>query len=384
MASRIAQLHQLLSAPSRYQAAIDAASTPQLAASTAQLPRQRGISSPLSDQSALQAVVWADLTDQTANLLTREAALSIPALARQRHIIAGSIARCPLVVVDAATGTPIPEQPIWLSRTDRLVSPYHRTLWTVDDQLFDGWALWRCERGYGGALLGVEHIAYERWGTDDAGRIEVDGELVADGEVIALPGPHPGILHFGASALRRTLDNLDAAANAARNPSAYLELHYEGDDELTDDQIDALIERWAKARRGLNGGVSYTNKYLRVIEHGTHESHLLVEGRNADAVDVSRMVSSPAAMADATNAGASLTYETTAGRNAELIDYGIGLYLDSIAARLSLDDVVPRGQRVVFDTSELRTVAPSSTDTDAAGVASTPAPAAPAPEGAQA
>src|SRR5690606_38149809 len=163
------------------------------------------------------------------------------------------------------------------------------------------------------------------------------------------------------AALRRTINNLEAAANAARNPSAYLELHYTGDADLTDEQIDAHVARWAKARRGENGGVAWTNKVREVREHGTHETHLLVEGRNADAVDVSRLVASPASMADATNAGASLTYETTEGRNGEFVDYGVGLYMDAIAARLSMDDVVPRGWRTAFDTSELRALAPAPT-----------------------
>ena len=57
-------------------------------------------------------------------------------------------------------------------------------------------------------------------------------------------------------------------------------------------------------------------------------------------------------MLDATTAGASLTYETVAGRNAKFIDYGVALYLEPIEARLSMDDVVPRGQRVAFDLSD--------------------------------
>jgi hypothetical protein len=253
---------------------------------------------------------------------------------------------------------------VWMQRTDGDVSPYHRMLWTVDDLLFHGWSLWRAERGFGGTLLDAERIPAERWEVDPADRVMIDGELVRDqSEVIIIPGPHEGILNFGAGALRRTIANLDAAANAARNPSAYLELHYTGDADLTPEQIDTHIGRWAAARRGENGGVAWTNKVLELREHGTHESHLLIEGRNADAVDVSRLVSSPASMADATNAGASLTYETTEGRNGEFIDYGVSLYMDAIAATLSMDNVVPRGQRTRFDTTELRATSPSTTGT---------------------
>lgn len=318
--------------------------------------------------STLQQIVWADLEGLDTSILTRATAIAIPALARQRHLLCGTIARCPLV--DMVAGTAVDErlQPGWMTRTDGLVSPYHRMLWTVDDLIFHGWSLWETQRGYRpadeqtGALLNAERVNPDRWEVDEyTGQILVDGEPKRPAEVIAIPGPHEGILNFGSGALKRTIDNLDAAANAARNPSAYLELHYTGDADLTPEQINEHIERWAKARRGQNGGVAWTNKVLEVKEHGSHEAQLLIDGRNADAVDVSRMVSSPAAMADATNAGASLTYETTEGRNGEFIDYGVGLYMDAIAARLSMDDVVPRGHRTAFDTADLRAIAPLPT-----------------------
>jgi hypothetical protein len=329
------------------------------------MPRQVGPASWTNQPNHLQAVVWHDLAPGAPPLMTRDALMAIPAMARQRHLLAGTLARCPLVVLDAATDTPLPTQPLWPTRTDGAVHPYHRMLWTADDVLFHGWSVWSTTRGYATAgvspLLTGDRIDPARWEIDEVGRISVDDELVTADQVIAIPGPHEGVLNFGAPALRRVLDNLDAAANAARNPSAYLELHYVGDDPMTDDEIDKHIARWAAARRGEHGGVAWTNKVIELREHGTHESHLLIEGRNADAVDVSRLVSSPAAMADATNAGASLTYETTAGRNGQFIDYGVGLYMDAIAARLSMDDVVPRGQRTSFDTTQLRTIAPSAT-----------------------
>jgi hypothetical protein len=346
-------------------AAVRAAELEAASQSQALAPMQVGIESPFPHVSELSTIVWADLTGGDFTPLTRAGAMSIPALARQRHQLCGTSARCPLVVMEGAT--PVPQTGAhWTTRTDGQMSPYHRMLWTVDDLLFSGWSLWRTTRGYATAgtppLLSADRIPMERWEAErETGFIKVDGEYVDALDVILIPGPHEGILNFGASALRRMLDNLDAAANAARNPSAYLELHYTGDETLTDTEIDTHIQRWADARHGLNGGVAWTNKVLEVREHGTHESHLLIEGRNADAVDASRLVSSPAAMADATNAGASLTYETTAGRNTQFIDYGVGLYMDAIAARLSMDDVVPRGQRTAFDTAQLTMTAPAPT-----------------------
>lgn len=349
---------------------VEAARTAELEAAratTAVAPMQVGIESPFPHTSVLNSVVWPDLLGTGVQLpLTRELAMSIPALARQRHILCGTTARCPLTVM--AGDQPVdPASWRWAYRTDGQLHPYHRMLWTVDDLLFTGWSLWRATRGYdSGAgtpeLLAGDRIPLARWEVEsETGFIKVDGEYVDAREVILIPGPHEGILNFGSGALRRMLDNLDAAANAARNPAAYLELHYDGDEPLTAAQILDLRTQWAEARRGEFSGVAYTGKGLTVNEHGTHESHLLIEGRNADAVDASRLVSSPAAMADATNAGASLTYETSEGRNGQFIDYGVGLYMDAIAARLSMDDVVSRGQRTAFDTTQLTVTAPVST-----------------------
>ena len=362
-----------------YADAVQASAAAELEAS-ASIPRQVGLQAPSAfhpEPTDLTAIVWADLTGVDSLMVNRAAAMAIPALARQRHLLVGTVARCPLVQLGPGESVPdhtdqaaytafLERQPTWTSRTDQEVSPYHRMLWTVDDLLFHGWSLWTAVRGYAaegqsrGPLLMADRLHPDRWEVDDfTGSILVDGETVATDSVIAIPGPHEGILNFGSPALSRTIANLDAAANAARNPSAYLELHYTGDQDLTDEQIDAHRRRWAEARRGEFGGVAWTNKVLEVKEHGSHEAQLLIDGRNADAVDVSRLVSSPAAMADATNAGASLTYETTDGRNGEFLDYGVGLYMDAIAARLSMDDVVPRGQRIAFDTTDLRSLSPN-------------------------
>lgn len=325
-------------------AALQAQAPPAVQA--ALVPHQVGIQSPLSDSSHLNAVVWADLTGGEARLLSRADAMSIPPLARQRHLLTGTAARCPLVEVDQA-GTPTASQPAWLTNTPGILSAWHRMLWTVDDLIWHPFSVWwRDDQGDPS-----ERIPTERWTTDATDRLEVDGVLVGDDEVLVIPGPHEGVLNFGGPSIQRTLDNLDSAARAARNPAAYLELHYTGSEPLSTEDKRQLVQDWADARRGLNGGVAYTGPNLEVKEHGTHESHLLIEGRNADAVDMSRLVSSPSAMADA-EAG-SLTYETTENRGGQFLDYGAALYMDSIVARLSMDDVTAPGRRVIFDTTNV-------------------------------
>ena len=79
---------------------------------------------------------------------------------------------------------------------------------------------------------------------------------------------------------------------------------------------------------------------------------LQLGARNASALDVARLANMPAMMLDATAQGASLEYQTMTGRNQQWLDYGLALYMDHVEARLSMDDVVPAGQRVTFDTTD--------------------------------
>ena len=105
----------------------------------------------------------------------------------------------------------------------------------------------------------------------------------------------------------------------------------------------------------------WTNASLQAILHPAAPEDLLIAGRNAAAVDCARLVGVPAALVDATSAGASLTYETTEGRNREFLDYGLIGYMAAVSSRLSMDDVVPRGQRVAFELEDLIGPAPMFT-----------------------
>lgn len=308
----------------------------------------------------LQSIVWADVNGTDYAPLTRAAAMAVPAVARLRHLLCSIIA--PLPLVQMTGDVPDVNQPLWMTRTDGTLSPYHRMLWTVDDCLFYGWSLWAGKRGAttdGAGLLECARVPFDDWSTDTEGFITVGGQRVFADQAILIPGPHGGLLNDSATIIRLAGDNLQAAASAARNPNPNVNLHYEGDDPNFDPS--ELIKVWSDARRGLNGGVGYTNKWVTASVLGSHLDKLLIEGRNADAVDVARAGSVPAASLDATNAGASLTYETTQGRNQELLDYGAKFYMDAITARLSQDDCVTRGKRTGFDTTAFTSLTPSPT-----------------------
>lgn len=312
--------------------------------------------------SHLEALVWADVFGTDA-ILTRDVAMKVPAVARARHLIAPTIASFPLVVFRAAEQ--LPEQPTWTHRGSTL-SPWHRMLWTIDDLIFHGWSLWLAVRGADGQLLEASRLPFDSWKfSDDYTSIELragdDWRVASRDEVILIPGPHEGILQFGNEAIRQAADLSENAARSAAQPHAEVELHYTGDKELTQPQIDTFVENYARARRGEYGGVAFTNKWVEVKERGAASEHLLVEGRNAAAVEVARVVGIPAAMIDATTASAGLEYNTGETRNAQFLDYGLNAYMAAVCARLSSDDVVPRGQSTRMDTTEWRNSLPTPT-----------------------
>ncbi|MFW0784509.1 phage portal protein [Gordonia sp. CPCC 206044] len=307
---------------------------------------QVAIASPFAPATTLNSVVWPDIMGSDYLPLTRTEAVSVPTVSRSRLLIAGTIARLPL---EARRDDELADnQPVWLTRTDGAMSPYHRMLWTVDDLIFYGWSLWAVTRDTQGRITRADRINYDRWSFDVAGRIEVDGELVRSDSVVLIPGPHEGLITFGARTIRQASNLLQSADKAAKNQTAYLELHQTNEASLTDDDIAELVNSWAKARTGVNGGVAFTNNGIEVREHGAPNEHLLIEGRNASAVDIARCMGIPAALIDAQAQQGSLTYETTQDRNAQFLTFGLSPYMDAISGRLSQDDVAPRKTVIQF------------------------------------
>ena len=76
----------------------------------------------------------------------------------------------------------------------------------------------------------------------------------------------------------------------------------------------------------------------------------MIEARNAVKLDIANFMNLPTAMLDAALPKASLNYETQEGRTESFIER-LPFWTEPIEARLSMDDVCPRGQRIRFDAS---------------------------------
>lgn len=311
-------------------------------------------------EGQLQQIVWSDILGVQASTPNRAEAMTVPAVAKARQVLAGTIARLPLRAMRSGDVLPAEEQPSWLYRTDGPTSPWHRMAWTVDDLIFRGWSLWAVERGTDRAILNAVRVPPEWWKFDADGHIEIHGTRVPNDQVILIPGPSEGLLDFAATTIRAARSLELAWAGRIRNPIPAMELHQTTQDTLTDEEAKGLVDAYSKARLDPNGAVVYTPFDVELRPHGTATADMFIEARNAVRLDVANFTGLPGAALDGSLSTASLTYVTQDGKRSELAE-AVQLWTGPIEARLSQDDVVPRGQRVRFDTSDLTTVAPSPT-----------------------
>jgi len=325
---------------------------------SALLSGRSGIASPWSDGGDLSQVVISDLfgSELTAAWpMSRERAMSIPAVSKARNLLVAQIAPKPLRCLDAKGLTK--DQPTWMYRTDTNVTPYERMAWTVDDLIFYGYSLWQITRGAKpenaayAPILSAAYVPHNDWRFDD-GAILINDRPVDELDVILINSPFEGLLEIGRRTLRGAIDQEDAWVGRARNPIPMVELHVTDDGEVTEKELKAYVAAWSAARRSPDGAIGATPQGIEIKTHGELKADLMVEGRNAVRTDVGSFLNVRASMLDGTIGVDSLTYTTSAGEKNSFFDFDLPFWTDPITARLSMDDVVPRGSRIRFDMYE--------------------------------
>lgn len=308
-------------------------------------------SSPWADRSALETITWGGLLGIDTETLppTRTQAMALAPVSRARQVLAGTIARLPLTAYrsDAPITTPIIDQPEAGRTRSQTIT------WTVDALLFYGRAWWiiadRDTTGH------PTHAAFipEWWATtDENGDLtHVKDHPINPRDVIRIDGPHEGLLNHSGDLIRQGTALGRAVMLAANNPAPAVELHQTDGPALTSQEIENLLTAWESGRK--RHGVAYTSANIETKAHQGAESQLLISGRDALALDLARACGVPAWAIDVGVSGASLTYSNAPSRSRELVDYALMPYMDAIESRLSLDDVLPRGQWCRFDTTDL-------------------------------
>lgn len=318
---------------------------------------QLGITSPYAPVAALPPFVITDLLDADAIErlpLSREEAMSIPAVSKARNLLVSSIAKFPLRAMQGEMVLHADKQPTFLYRTNSHVTPYERMAWTVDDLIFTGYSLWLLRRGAPvegrRPILDAEWCPRSQWTITD-GHILVDEQEVDEEDIILFNSPFEGLLNVGARTIKGARDTERAWTGRMRNPIPVIELHML-DDAMEPAEVKEFVKSWSTARRSEDGAIGYTPPSLEVRVHGDLQHELFTEGRNAIRTDIGSFLNIRASMLDGTTGVDSLTYTTKDGERNLFYELDLPFWTDPIEARLSMDDVVPRGQRIRFDKYE--------------------------------
>lgn len=332
---------------------------------------QTGIVSPWNNPNHLQSVVLADILGNTELLpITRADAMRVPSIAKARSLICGTASKLPMKArrMDAD----LTEQPTFLYRTNSQVSPQQRLLWTLDDLLFHGWSLWAVQRGTSDQIIDAYRVPTEWWKFGDDGVVLVKNsnedkyQEANSNEVILISGPQEGLLEIGSRVIRQYQDLEATRAARLRNPVASVVLQAQEELNLEDDEIQALVDDYADGHKASSLSVSYMPHNIKIEEYGTASPELFLQMENAINVQVAQLTNVPATLLDASIEGSSsLTYQNSGTERSWFQDTTLSYWLNQLESRLSLDDVIPRGQYIQFDMSSLTSptaTPPSITD----------------------
>lgn len=306
-----------------------------------------------------QNVILSDVVGQNfKNFATRYNAMQVPAIVKARNIICTNLAAAEFKQFKGETETQT--QPRWLYSTGETgMTPWHRMTWIADDLFFYGWSLLVVRRGANKEILDAARVPRERWDFDSFGRVEIDGELAQQTDsLVLIPGPFEGILVTGAGTIHGALDLERSWQSRVRNPIAVTELHNTDiNAPLSPTESKALVTQWNTNRKSDDGVTAYTPANVEVRTHGSDTTDLFIAGRNAVAIDVARLANLPAVLLDAANVNASnQTYQTKENARNDLVDAIRNTWGSAIEARLSMDDVVPRGNTIRGDYTNLLTL----------------------------
>lgn len=314
---------------------------------------EAALGSPWADSSALERLTFESLygLPSVDVPINRKTAMSIPAVAKGRNLIANTIARMPLVA--EKNQRPLANQPSFLIQLQNGVPNFQTVSWIVDSLIFHGRSFLLVEERQANGLPKSLRLVPE-WKAE----VNDNGELVrafdkpvARGSYIRIDGPNEGLLNHSGELIRdvKELERTAAEVGASPVPSVILK-QQAGTSPLTADEKAELLATWSGNRRKRFGSTAFLNPAIDAEVVGAPAENLLIEGRNYAALQVGRAMGIPGYFLDASVAGASLTYSNTSGKNRELIE-AISPYMVSIEQTLSL--YLPSGTVVEFDTSAL-------------------------------
>jgi HK97 family phage portal protein len=288
--------------------------------------------------------------------VSREDALSVPALQRCRNLLSGTIGAIPLELYKKSTNEEL-GSPAWLEQPTYSQPRSVTIAYTVESLLLYGQSFWKVVEVYqeDGRPSRFEWIANNRVTiTLDSTNTfvksyAVDGmTLPMDGlgSLVTFQSLLPGILNTGIQTIRAAIDVQKAAAIAASTPMATGYIKNTGAD-LDPKEVQGLLASWKSARN--NRSTAYLTSTLEYNPVSFSPKEMMyAEAIQNLATEIARLCNVPAYYVSA-EMNNSMTYANVQDERKQFLSLSLQPFISAIEDRLSMDDITARGNVVKFD-----------------------------------
>lgn len=287
--------------------------------------------------------------------ITRDEAMTVPAVARARNIVAGTLASLPLELYNSRDEEIA--KPRWMRQPDPNSAYGTMMAWTIDDLIFNGTAYWQIievykEDGRPSAFRYINSTRVTPEYNDNSTMVDsyrVDNTRVPNnglGSLITFQALDEGVLKRGAATIKTAIALEQAAKRSADEPVPNGVLKNTGMD-LPEDQVMNLLARFKAARNTRATAYMTSNLEYQPMQFDNTQLQL-VESRKAMQTMIAQMMNVPAYLLDA-ETGGSLTYNNAEGQKRYLVDFSLRNIITVLENRLSMDDITITGQHVRFD-----------------------------------
>lgn len=294
----------------------------------------------------------------------RNRAVSVPAINRARDLMASVIGCMPLRMynerfMDGRAEKVYLDPRSWLRRPDPTV-PYNFLMsWTFDDLFFYGRAFWyitsRTADGYPASFTRLPAGSIQT--TDQAGpvwfapsnQVYFQGGEIDPANLVQFLSPTQGLVYSAPGAIETAL-KIEAARNRNASSSIPAGVLKQTDGEPLSAQELTDIAAQFNAARATNQTAAL-NQYLDYQPTTTTpDKMLLIESANYSALEAARLANVPPYLVGVSTG--SYSYQSSQQARADLYIFGVKLYAEAIAATLSMDNVLPRGTYIEFDSTD--------------------------------
>lgn len=289
-----------------------------------------------------------------STVVDRSTAMSVPAVARARNIICGTIGSLPLEQYNRITGAHIEPLRV-INQPDPRVSGFVVYNWLAED-------IWLYGVGFGLVLDAyAEDGRVRAWTRIDPRRVipkynstmteitayEVDGvlaPLAGIGSIIRFDGADEGFINRAGRTVVAAVELEKAALSYAKEPVPSMVLKSNGTN-LTSERIAKLLEAWRNSRA--TKSTAFLNADIDMQSVGFDPKSLqLVEARQYVALEIARASGIPAYFLSAETT--SMTYSNAISERRSLVDFSLRPILAAIESRLSLPDICPSTAEIRF------------------------------------